>query len=59
MTIIIYFTEDKRNYQIIHPQTDHKDSKHNFDGNVRKLVEQITHSDYDEGFKNYHSFEII
>jgi|WetSurSiteA1Bulk_404760.scaffolds.fasta_scaffold341383_1 hypothetical protein len=59
MTVIIYFTENKKNYQIIHPQTDHKDSKHNFDGRVQLLVEHVTHSDRSEGIKNYHSFEIF
>jgi hypothetical protein len=59
MTVIIYFTEDKKNCQVIHPQTDNKDSKHNFDGNVGKLVEHLTHSDHSEGIKNYHSFEVI
>jgi len=59
MTIIIYFTEDKKNYQIIRPQTDHKDRLHNFDNRVNLLVEHITHSCRDDGIKNYHSFEII
>lgn len=59
MTIVIYFTEDKKNFQIVRPQTDSKDSKHNFDGNVRKLVEHITQSNSDEHIKNYHSFQIL
>jgi len=59
MTIIIYFTEDKKNYQIIRPQIDHKDRQHNFDGRVNLLVEHITHSCRDDGIKNYYSFEII
>lgn len=59
MTIIIYLTEDKKNFHVIHPKTDSKDSRENFDGNIRRLVEHLTHSDYESGIKNYHSFEII
>ena len=57
--IVIYFTEDKKNFHIIRPQTDSRDSRSNFDGNVRKLVEHLTHSNHVDGIKNYHSFEII
>jgi hypothetical protein len=56
MTIVIYFTEDKKNYQVIRPKTEGKDK---FDGNVRLLVEHITHSDFNEGIRNYHSFQIF
>ena len=56
MTIIIYFTEDKKNFQVIRPVTTGKDK---FDGNVRKLVEHITCSDHREGIINYHSFDIL
>jgi len=54
-TIIIYFTKDKRNFQVIRPSAK-------FDGQVSKLVHQITKSNLEEGFgyiKNYYSFEII
>jgi len=54
-TIIIYFTEDKKNFQVIRPSAK-------FDGQVLKLVQQITASNLDKGFgyqKNYYSFEII
>lgn len=37
MTIIIYFTEDKKNYQIIRPQTE---GENKFEGDVSKLVKQ-------------------
>jgi len=56
MTIIIYFTEDKKNYQIIRPQTE---GVNRFAGDVRKLVEHVTCSTHSEGIRNYHSFEII
>jgi hypothetical protein len=56
MTIIIYFTEDKKNYQIIHPKTD---GPNKFNGDVNSLVEHITKSDYSSGYKNYYRFEII
>lgn len=56
MTIIIYFTEDKKNYQVIHPQME---GENKFNDNVRSLVEHITHSDYAQNFKNYYRFEII
>ena len=59
MTIVIYFDEDKKTYQTIHPKTDSKNPKDNFDGNVRKLVDHITKSDAMHGVKNYHSFDII
>jgi len=56
MTIIIYFTADKKNYQIIRPQTE---GANRFAGDVRKLVEHVTCSTHSDGIKNYHSFEII
>jgi len=59
MTIIIYFDEDKKNYHVIRPKTDSKNPRDNFDGNVRKLVEHLTHSDFEDDIKNYHHFEII
>ena len=59
MTIIIYFTEDKKNFQVIHPKTWGKEPRDNFDGNVRLLVEHLTHSDFSEGIRNYYSFEVI
>lgn len=59
MTIIIYFAEDKKHFQVIHPKTWGKEPRDNFDGNVRLLVEHLTHSDFSEGIRNYHSFEII
>ena len=49
-TIVIYFTEDKKNFQVIKPSPK-------FDGQVSKLVQHITKSG---GYqKNYHSFEIF
>lgn len=54
-TIIIYFTEDKKNFQVIRPTSK-------FKGQVSELVHQITKSNLEKGFgyqKNYHSFEII
>jgi len=59
MTIIIYLTEDKKNYHVIRPKTDSKDSRENFDGRVSKLVEHVTHSDLDKHIKNYYKFEVI
>lgn len=59
MTIIIYLTEDKKNYQVIHPKTWGKEARDNFDGNVRALVEHITHSDSSNGIRNYYKFEVI
>lgn len=59
MTIIIYFTEDKKNYHVIHPKTWGKEPKDNFDGNVRRLVEHLTHSDFNGGIRNFHSYEVI
>ena len=59
MTIIIYLTEDKKNYHIIHPKTDSKNNKENFDGNVGRLVEHLTHSDYANNIRNYYKFEIL
>lgn len=56
MTIIIYFTEDKKNFQVIRPQTE---GTNKFNGDVRKLVEHVTHSDFDQNFKNFYKFEII
>lgn len=54
--IIIYFTEDKKNYQIIRPKMD---GENHFDGDVLKLVEHITHSNFRDGMRNYHSFEVL
>ena len=59
MTIIIYFTEDKKNYQVIRPQTE---GPNRFNGNVKALVEHVTKSDLssdERRIKNFHSFEII
>jgi len=56
MTIIIYYTEDKSCYQVIHPQME---GENHFRGDVRKLVEHVSHSNFDEGIRSYHSFEII
>ena len=56
MIVIIYFTEDKKNYQIIRPQTE---GPNKFRGDVSGLVEYITKSDRDSGRRNYHSFEIL
>lgn len=53
--VIIYFTKDKKNFQVIRPSAK-------FDGQVLKLVQQVTLSNLEKGFgyqKNYHSFEII
>ena len=54
--VIIYFTEDKKNYQIIKPKMD-GDNK--FNGEVSKLVEHITHSNFSDGRRNYHSYVVI
>jgi len=59
MTIIIYMDEDKKSYRVIHPKTDSKNPKDNFDGRVGLLVEHLTSSDLHEGIKNYHSYEVI
>ena len=59
MTIIIYFDESKKNFQIIKPKTWAKEAKDNFDGNVRKLVEHVTCSDHKEGRMNYYKFDIL
>jgi len=56
MTIIIYFTEDKKNYQIIHPQTE---GENKFNGDVLRLVEHITHSDMASNKRNYYKFEVL
>jgi hypothetical protein len=56
MTIIIYFTEDKKNFQIIRPQTE---GSNKFRGDVFGLVEHLTKSDRESRIKNYYSFEII
>ena len=56
MTIIIYFTEDKKNYQIIRPQTE---GPNKFRGDALGLVEHITKSDRESGRKNYYSFKIL
>ena len=59
MKVVIYLTEDKKNYHVIRPKTDSKKQSENFDGNVRKLVEHLTGSDYEKGVKNYYKFEIL
>ena len=59
MTIIIYLTEDKKNYHIIRPRTDSKNNKDNFDCNVGRLVEHLTHSDYASNIRNYYKFEVL
>ena len=59
MTIIIYYTEDKKSFHVIRPKTDSKNPRDNFDGNIRKLVEHLTHSDYENGIRNFRSFEVI
>ena len=59
MTIVIYFNEAKTCYQVIRPKTSSKEPSENFDGNVLKLVEHITKSDFQHNVRNYHSFEII
>jgi len=59
MTIVIYLTEDKKNFHVIRPKTHSKNPRENFDGNVRKLVEHLTHSDYESNVRNYHSFEVF
>lgn len=59
MTIIIYLTEDKKNFHIIRPKTSSKEPRENFDGNVSKLVEHITKSDYDSGVRNYYKYEVL
>ena len=51
MTIVIYMDDSKRNFRIIHPGIT-------FDGNVRKLVEHVTHSNHAEGVQNYWRFEM-
>ena len=51
MTIVIYLDESKKNFRIIRPGA-------NFDGNVRKLVEHLTHSNHADGIQNYYKFEI-
>ena len=51
MTIVIYYTEDKKSFQIIKPSKE-------FDGNVRKLVEHVTRSNHADGEQNYWRFEI-
>ena len=58
MTIIIYYTQDKKNFQVIRPQMT---GENHFRGDVRKLVEHITKSDYEHNpiIKNYHHFDII
>ena len=59
MTIIIYFTEDKKNYQIIRPQTE---GENKFKGDVSKLVEHLTKSytTHDgQRIRNYHSYVIL
>lgn len=57
MTIVIYYDEDKTNYHVIHPKTWSKEPSENFDGNIRKLVEHITKSDFERGIKNFYKFE--
>lgn len=59
MTIIIYLTEDKKSFQVIHPKTWSKEPRENFDGNVGRLVEHITKSDFDSGIRNFYKFEVI
>ena len=59
MTIIIYFTEDKKNYQIIRPQTE---GENRFKGDVLNLVEHITRSYIAHDgrrIKNYHTYEVL
>jgi len=59
MTIIIYFTEDKKNYQVIRPQTE---GENKFKGDVLSLVQHVTKSYRDRDghlIRRYHSFEII
>jgi hypothetical protein len=56
MTIIIYFTEDKKNFQIIHPQTE---GPNKFNGDIIGLVEHITHSDRHDGIKNYYKYDLL
>jgi hypothetical protein len=59
MTIIIYFTEDKKNYQIIRPQTE---GDNRFQGDVLRLVEYLTRSytTHDgQRIKNYHTYEVL
>lgn len=59
MTIIIYFTEDKKNYQIIRPQTE---GENRFKGDVLNLVEHLTKSYFThdgQRIKNYHTYEVL
>ena len=51
MTIVIYYDDSKKNFQIVKPGDT-------FDGSVRQLVEHITHSNHPEGIQNYWRFEI-
>lgn len=57
MTIVIYYNEEKTHYQVIHPKTWSKEPSENFDGNVPKLVEHITKSDFQRNVKNYYKYE--
>jgi hypothetical protein len=51
MTIVIYLDETKKSFRIIKPGPT-------FDGNVRKLVEHLTHSNHSDGIQNYYRFEV-
>lgn len=59
MTIVIYLNEDKTAYRVIHPKTWAENPKDNFDGNVGRLVEHITHSDFSNGVRNFYKYEVI
>lgn len=55
MTIIVYFDHTFKNKQIITPTKQ-------FDGNVKALVEHLTHSNLSSGHdykKNYYKYTII
>ncbi len=58
MTIVIYYNEAKTCYQVIRPKTDGDDNMR-FRGDVLRLVEHITRSNFSENIRNYYKFEVL
>jgi hypothetical protein len=55
--VIIYYTEDKKSYQIVTPFKQEGRKEEVFDGNWRALVWHITKSHGD--VQNYWKYEVI
>jgi len=55
-TLIIYEDEEKKSFRKVKPQDE---GENKFRGDFNKLAEALTNSDFANGRKNFHSFEVI